>query len=124
MECIFCKIANGEIPSKTLFEDDTVKVIMDINPVVDGHILVIPKKHYTDFMELDNAVTTHIFDVAKKMAPLLMDKLNKKSVTLLVNYGDDQQVKHYHLHLLPDFGVVDVRRNTRTAEETFEILTK
>lgn len=124
MECIFCKIANGEIPSKTLFEDDTVKVIMDINPVVDGHILVIPKKHYTDFMELDNDVTTHIFDVAKKMAPLLMDKLNKKSVTLLVNYGDDQQVKHYHLHLLPDFGVVDVRRNTRTAEETFEILTK
>lgn len=124
MECIFCKIANGEIPSKTLFEDEIVKVIMDINPVVDGHILVIPKKHYTDFMELDNDVTTHIFDAAKKMAPLLMDKLNKKSVTLLVNYGDDQQVKHYHLHLLPEFGVVDVRRNTRTAEETFEILTK
>lgn len=124
MDCIFCKIANGEMKSNTLYEDDTVKVIMDINPVVDGHILVIPKNHYTDFMELDNDVTTHIFSVAKKMAPLLMEKLNKKSVTLLVNYGDDQQVKHYHLHLLPDFGVVDVRRNTRTAEETFEILTK
>lgn len=124
MECIFCKIANGEIPSKTLYEDDTVKVIMDINPVVDGHILVIPKKHYTDFMELDKDVINHILEVAKKLTPVLMDKLSKKSVTLLVNYGDDQSVKHFHLHLLPNFGVVDVRRNTRTAEETFEILTK
>ncbi len=124
MDCVFCKIINGEIPSNILFEDDYVKVIMDNNPVVDGHILVIPKKHYTDFMELDNDITNHIFDVAKKMAPVLMEKLNKKSVTLLVNYGEDQQVKHYHLHLLPDFGVVEVRRNTRTAEETFNILKK
>ena len=101
MDCIFCKIANGEIPGKKIYEDELVMVIMDINPIVDGHMLIIPKKHYTDYIELDNEITTHIYDIAKKMGNLIIEKLDKKSVTLLVNYGDDQQVKHYHLHLLP-----------------------
>ena len=54
MDCIFCKIANGEIPSKVLYEDEIVLVIMDNNPSVDGHVLIISKKHYTSFMEFDN----------------------------------------------------------------------
>lgn len=121
MDCIFCKIANGEIPSKILFEDELVVVIMDANPTVDGHSLIIPKKHYTDYQELDNEILTHIFEVAKKIGPKIMEKLGAKSLTLLVNYGDDQKIKHFHLHLLPDFGIRE-STTTKTSEEIFAIL--
>ena len=122
MDCIFCKIANGEIPSKKLYEDDLVMVIMDVNPIVDGHSLIIPKNHYTDYMELDDEITNHIFNVAKNMGNKLISKLNVKSVTLLINYGDDQKVKHYHLHLLPDFGTTDKSRALRSIDENFYII--
>ena len=122
MDCIFCKIANKEIPSNILYEDEKTMVIMDVNPTVDGHVLVIPKKHYTDFTELDEATLTHIFQVAKKMTPLLMEKLNAHSVTLLINYGEDQKVKHFHLHLLPNFGVFPISRATQLVSTTFQNL--
>ena len=121
MDCIFCKIANGEIPSKILFEDDFVVVIMDTNPTVNGHSLIIPKKHYTDYQELDQEILTHIFDIAKTIGPKIMEKLGAKSLTLLVNYGDDQKIKHFHLHLLPDFGNRESAA-TKTPEEIFAIL--
>ena len=121
MDCIFCKIIKGEIPSKVLYEDELVKVIMDVNPTVDGHALIIPKKHYTDYLELDQNITTHIWDEAKKMGPSIMDKLKAKSLTLLVNFGDDQQVKHFHMHLLPNFGTMESKA-TKTSEEIFSIL--
>lgn len=121
MDCIFCKIIKGEIPSKVLYEDELVKVIMDVNPTVDGHALIIPKKHYTDYLELDQDIITHIWDVAKKMGPSIMDRLKAKSLTLLVNFGDDQQVKHFHMHLLPNFGTMESKA-TKTSEEIFSIL--
>lgn len=122
MDCIFCKIVNGELPSKVLYEDDTVMVIMDANPIRDGHSLVIPKKHFTDFIELDDDTTKHIFNVAKKMTNTLMEKLNAKSVTLLVNYGEDQKVKHYHLHLLPNYGTTDVSLAKRSIEDNYNLI--
>ena len=121
MDCIFCKIIKGEIPSKVLYEDELVKVIMNVNPTVDGHALIIPKKHYTDYLELDQDIITHIWDAAKKMGPSIMDKLKAKSLTLLVNFGDDQQVKHFHMHLLPNFGTMESKA-TKTSEEIFSIL--
>lgn len=122
MDCIFCKIAAGELPSKVLYEDDLVMVIMDVNPIRDGHTLIIPKKHFTDFIELDDDTTKHIFKIAKNMTSILMNKLNAKSVTLLINYGDDQKVKHYHLHLLPDFGTTDVSLAKRSIEENYNLI--
>lgn len=122
MDCIFCKIANGEIPANVLYEDELVKVIMDANPVVDGHSLIIPKKHYTDYQELDSEIITHVFDVAKTMGKKLMEKLNAKSLTLLVNYGDDQKVKHFHMHLLPEFGTDAPSRCVKTKEDIYAIL--
>lgn len=101
MDCLFCKIMNGEIPSKTLFEDDIVKVIMDINPNSNGHMLVIPKKHITDFEEMDNETLGHINEVAKMMKKKIYDALNPDGLLLHVNYGLAQVVKHYHLHLIP-----------------------
>lgn len=122
MDCIFCKIVSGDLPSKVLYQDDLVMVIMDNNPIRDGHTLIIPKKHYTDFTELDDEITTHIFKIAKKMTKVLMEKLNANSVTLLVNYGEDQKVKHYHLHLLPNFGTTDHSLAIRTIEENFNMI--
>lgn len=122
MDCIFCKIANGDISANILYEDELVMVIMDANPVVDGHSLIIPKKHYTDYQELDSEIMTHIFDIAKTMGKKLMAKLDAKSLTLLINYGEDQKVKHFHMHLLPEFGSNAPSKCTKTKEEIYAIL--
>lgn len=119
--CIFCKILNGEIPSKRIYEDDLVIVIMDVNPVVDGHCLVIPKTHRTDYTELTHEEVSHIYDVANKLTPMLLEKLNATSMTFTVNYGDAQVVKHFHLHLLPNYSIKD---KEKSIDEVYEILTK
>ena len=103
MDCIFCKIINGELPSKKIYEDELVYAFMDIEPTVDGHVLLIPKKHYTDFTELDDEILCHINLVAKKMKDLVYEKLNADGVRLCVNYGMYQFVKHYHLHIIPAY---------------------
>ncbi len=122
MDCIFCKIRNGEIPSKNLYEDEYVMVIMDVNPSVDGHMLVIPKKHYTDYMELDDKIIAHMYNVAKIMGNKIIEKLSANSITLLMNYGDDQIVKHVHLHLLPNYINGYKIGPQRTIEENYELL--
>ena len=118
-ECIFCKIMNGEIPSKVVYEDDKVKAIMDINPVVDGHVLVIPKEHVTDYTEMDDELVCHISKVAKDLGKRIMTKLNSKGLTMTVNYGDAQEVKHYHLHLLPDY---HISKASKDVSEVYDIL--
>ena len=100
-DCLFCKIIKGEIPSKTLYENDFVKVIMDINPNSNGHSLVIPKKHFTDFTEMDNGTLGYINDAAKLVKDKLYSTLYPDGLSLHVNYGLYQAVKHYHLHLIP-----------------------
>ena len=80
MDCIFCKIINNEIPSYTIYEDELVKVILDINPSVDGHALIIPKKHFDDYMSLDSKTASHIFEIAKTVGANLITKLNTKSL--------------------------------------------
>lgn len=101
MECTFCKILNEEIPSYTIYEDDKVKAFLDINPDVNGHILIIPKKHYTDIVDIDNQTLSHIFDVARYLKSLLETKLQIDGLTFIQNNGDVQEVKHFHLHLKP-----------------------
>lgn len=124
MDCIFCKIANGSIPSKIVYEDELVCVIMDNNPTVDGHALVIPKKHYTDYKELDKEILDHILKIADKIGTQITEKLNSTGLTFLVNYGDRQKVKHFHLHLLPDYGPETVYKLKRTIDENYELITK
>lgn len=103
MNCIFCKIVAGEIPSYTLYEDEVVKVFLDTNPDVDGHTLIIPKKHYQDLFDIDDDTLMHIMRVAKKIDKLLKDKLNTDGLTLVQNNGLKQEVKHFHLHLKPQY---------------------
>ncbi len=101
MDCIFCKIINDEIPSYTLYEDEIVKVFLDVNPDSNGHTLIIPKKHYKDLYEIDDDTLIHIMKVARKIDKTLHEKLNTSGLTLIQNNGDVQEVKHFHLHLKP-----------------------
>ena len=119
-ECLFCKIIKGEIPSKKIYEDDKVYAFMDIKPTVDGHCLLIPKKHYTDINELDDEILIHINNVRKKLAKMLMEKLDVKAISFSVNYGDSQEVKHFHLHLLPNFLCKSAEKDI---DEVYKIIT-
>lgn len=103
MDCIFCKIVNGEISSYTLYEDDIVKVFLDVNPDTNGHTLIVPKKHYTDLFDIDDNTLMHIMNTAKKINQLLSDKLHTDGLTLVQNNGLKQEVKHFHLHLKPQY---------------------
>ena len=102
-DCIFCNIINGKIPTRKVYEDDLVIVIMDVEPSTNGHMLVIPKKHYTDFTELDDNILLHINKIANKMKDLIYEKLNADGIRLVNNYGIYQVVKHYHLHIIPAY---------------------
>lgn len=103
MDCIFCKIMKGEIPSYTLYEDEIVKVILDINPSTNGDCMIIPKKHIENILDIDSETYMHIFSISKKMYALLKEKLNMKGLTLVQNNGHGQDIKHYHLHLTPRY---------------------
>ena len=118
MDCIFCNIVKGISPSYKIYEDDLLIGIMDIDPACDGHILLIPKKHYTDMMELDEKIILHMNEVTKKLTPEIMEKLDKKSMTVSYNYGERQVVKHFHMHLLPDLET----KPTHKVEEIYEKL--
>ena len=102
-DCLFCKILKGDIPSKKVYEDNFVSVIMDVNPCSNGHMLIIPNKHFTDFTEIDNETLIHINDISKKMKNLIYDKLNANGIKIVVNYGSNQEIKHYHMHLIPSY---------------------
>ena len=100
---IFCKIIAGEIPGKKVFEDDTVMVIMDVNPVSNGHCLVIPKVHYQDLYDIDVKILNHILKIARDVSKILMEKLSCDGITLVQNNDSVQEVKHFHLHLIPKY---------------------
>ena len=118
MECLFCKIINGEVPSKKLYEDDKVIVILDAYPNVDGHTLIIPKVHYDTFMDLPDDLVLHINNIAKKYTSYLMEKLDAKELSVHINYGNSQKIKHYHMHLLPNYGM----RPEKDVDQVFEEL--
>ena len=124
--CIFCKIANGSINSNTIYEDDLVRVFMDANPVSIGHLLIVPKKHYENILDMPNELLMHEQIVAKKMLNLLKDKLNIDGLTLTQNNLYGQEVKHYHLHLIPRYVNDNIefqhKDNKSTIDETFENL--
>lgn len=100
-DCLFCKIINKEIKSKTVYEDDDIKVFMDANPDANGHMLVVPKKHINDFTELDDETAVSINNVVKKMEKIITSKLKPDGIRLINNYGCYQMIKHYHLHIIP-----------------------
>ena len=103
MDCIFCKIINGEIPSYTVYEDDIVKVFLDIEPNTNGHMLIIPKKHFTNIVDIDLDTMNHIVKIQKEMYELVKNKLGVEGATFAQNNDLGQDVKHYHMHLIPRY---------------------
>ena len=99
MNCLFCKIVNGDIPSYKIYEDDKVLAFLDINPDSIGHTLIIPKEHYLDIDTIPNELFPHIIEVTRNLKKLLYDKLNCDGLTLIQNNGDIQEVKHFHLKM-------------------------
>ena len=105
MDCIFCKIANGEIPSATLYEDEDFRVILDLGPATRGHSLILPKKHYESLFEMPQELAAGSICLAKKMLPKLKKALKCDGIQLVQNNGEaaGQTVFHYHLHLIPAY---------------------
>ena len=102
-DCLFCKIIKGEIPSYTIYEDDLVKVFLDVNPVTNGHCLIIPKKHYENFVDVDDKILTHTRKVANKIYEMYKDKINADGITVVQNNFYGQAIKHFHVHLIPRY---------------------
>ena len=104
-DCIFCKIAAGEIPSRKLYEDEDFVVILDLNPTSKGHALIIPKEHYANLYEIDEEVAAKAMKLAKKMALKMTDVLGCDGFNLLQNNGESagQTIFHFHMHLIPRY---------------------
>lgn len=103
MECIFCKIICNKLPSYTVYEDDIVKVFLNIKPSSDGHLLIVPKKHYNNLEDINSKTLNYINMISKKMYKMLKDKLHVDGLTLSQNNDYGQEIKHYHLHLTPRY---------------------
>ena len=103
--CIFCKIANGDIPSNMIYEDEEFKVILDLGPATKGHALILPKNHYHDLYDLPDETAGKVMLLAKKMAMHMTKKLKCDGFNLVQNNGEaaGQTVFHFHLHLIPRY---------------------
>lgn len=104
-DCIFCKLANGDIPTNTIYEDDEFRVIMDAAPATKGHALVLPKDHYADIYEIDPEVLGRAIQVGQKVVKHATKILGCDGYNLLQNNGKaaGQTVFHFHLHLIPRY---------------------
>ena len=103
--CIFCKIANGDIPSATLYEDDDFKVILDVGPASKGHALILPKEHAANLFELPDDIAAKAMPIAKKIGTRLYNGLHADAFNVVQNNGElaGQTVFHFHMHLIPRY---------------------
>ena len=109
--CIFCKIINGDIPSKKIYEDDDVVAILDISQATKGHTLVLPKKHYANILEIEESDYLKVMSVAKKLADKLTKTFNTTGCNILNNCGElaGQTVMHFHVHIIPRYETDDLK---------------
>lgn len=101
--CIFCKIANGEIPSADVYEDEDFRVILDLGPASKGHALILPKTHAANLFELSDELVQKAMIVAKKVGGKLVEALGCDGLNVVQNNGEaaGQTVFHFHMHLIP-----------------------
>ena len=101
--CIFCKLANGDIPTNTIYEDADFRVILDASPATKGHALILPKQHYANMFEIDDEVLAKAAKLAKKVITHEKEVLGCDGYNVLQNNGEaaGQTVFHFHMHLIP-----------------------
>lgn len=121
--CIFCKIAAGEIPSATLYEDDEFRVILDLGPASKGHALILPKEHYRNLYDIDDGTLTKAALLAKKMVKKLTDVLGCDGYNVVQNNEPcaGQTVFHFHIHLIPRYEGDKVGLGWHVGELTDEV---
>lgn len=125
--CIFCKLANGEIPTNKIYEDDDFTVIMDASPATKGHSLILPKEHYANLYEIPEDTAAKVLPLAKKLVSHMTDVLKCDGFNVLQNNGETagQTVFHFHMHLIPRYKgkeqILNWSHETFTDEEMKEI---
>ena len=103
--CIFCKLANGVIPTNSIYEDDEFNVILDASPATKGHALILPKEHFANVFEIDEDTLAKASKLAKKIVTHEKEILGCDGYNILQNNGEvaGQTVFHYHMHLIPRY---------------------
>lgn len=104
-DCIFCKIANGDMPSKTLYEDEDFRAILDLGPATRGHALIMPKEHAENLYDLPEGTAASVMVLAQKLAKTMVEKLHCDGLNLVQNNGETagQTVTHFHIHMIPRY---------------------
>jgi histidine triad (HIT) family protein len=104
-DCIFCKLARGEIPSKKIYEDDDLIAFLDVHPLGKGHTLIVPKKHYENLLEMPDELYSKVYLTVKKLAKAISKAFDVKEFNILQNNGElaGQTVPHYHVHIIPRY---------------------
>ena len=122
--CIFCKIANGESPSTTLYEDEDFRVILDLGPATRGHALLLPKEHYQDLFALDDETASKVLVTAKKVAGKIKKAMGADGFNLVQNNGEaaGQTVFHFHVHVIPRYEGGPVIAGWEPGKEDPEVL--
>lgn len=124
--CIFCKIAGGDIPSSTIYEDEDFRAILDLGPASKGHALILPKNHYKDVCELDSDLAAKVLPLAGKIGAAMKEKLGCAGFNLVQNNGSEagQTVYHFHMHIIPRYeggpAMVTWNPGSQTPEELQE----
>ena len=121
--CIFCKIANGEIPAATLYEDENFRVILDLGPASKGHALILPKSHAANIYELSDEMAAKAMILAKKMATAMTAALKCDGFNIVQNNGEcaGQTVFHFHMHLIPRYEGDGVGLTWKPGERSDEV---
>ena len=103
--CIFCKIARHEIPSRIIYEDEICIAFLDLSQATNGHTLVIPKQHYDHFLDVDKDTLQHLIAVTQNIGQMLQTKLHAKGMNIITNMNEvaGQTVKHFHIHIIPRY---------------------
>lgn len=104
-DCIFCKIARGEIPSATIYETNDFRVFLDVAPANRGHALIVPKEHYDNIFQIDGETAGKLFSLATVVARAIKDETGCDGLNIVQNNGEiaGQTVFHFHMHLIPRF---------------------
>ena len=130
--CIFCKLANGDIPTRTIYEDEKFRVILDASPASRGHALILPKEHYANLYEIPEETAGEAMKLAKRLAGKMTQALGCDGFNLVQNNGETagQTVFHFHLHLIPRYkeddntGVITWKQHSYDDERMDEIQKK
>lgn len=101
MDCIFCKIIKRELEAYIIYEDDIAIAFLDVNPEVNGHMLIIPKKHIENISDIDDKTLAYLYKIGEQMYRLLKKTFLIEGITFVQNNGCSQDIKHFHIHLIP-----------------------